>query len=79
MLNLCNIIICQKNTGVPDEDFVSYVNTWCEMGASLVGGCCRTTPDTIRAIHRTLPSRSDSTPLVESLQSEAGRVMIKTT
>ncbi|PWA62164.1 selenocysteine Se-methyltransferase [Artemisia annua] len=68
-----------KNTGVPDEDFVSYVNTWCEMGASLVGGCCRTTPDTIRAIHRTLPSRSDSTPLVESLQSEAGRVMIKTT
>ncbi|PWA66884.1 selenocysteine Se-methyltransferase [Artemisia annua] len=68
-----------KNTGVPDEDFVSYVNTWCEMGASLVGGCCRTTPDTIRAIHRTLPSRSDSTPLVENLQSEAGRVMIKTT
>ncbi|KAI7737821.1 hypothetical protein M8C21_028757 [Ambrosia artemisiifolia] len=47
-----------QNTGVPDEDFVSYVNKWCEIGASLVGGCCRTTPNTIKAICRTLPSRS---------------------
>jgi len=47
-----------QNTGVPDEDFVSYVNTWCEVGASLVGGCCRTTPNTIRAIYRTLSNRS---------------------
>ncbi|KAI3526715.1 hypothetical protein L1887_05977 [Cichorium endivia] len=47
-----------QNSGVRDEDFVSYVNTWCEMGASLIGGCCRTTPDTIRAIYRTLPGRS---------------------
>ncbi|XP_071738230.1 homocysteine S-methyltransferase 2-like [Rutidosis leptorrhynchoides] len=47
-----------KNTGVADVDFVSYVNTWCEIGASLVGGCCRTTPNTIRAICRTLPNRS---------------------
>ncbi|KAI3678891.1 hypothetical protein L6452_38195 [Arctium lappa] len=49
-----------KNTGVPDVDFVSYVNKWCEIGASLVGGCCRTTPNTIRAIFRTLPTRSVS-------------------
>ncbi|XP_023750797.1 selenocysteine methyltransferase isoform X2 [Lactuca sativa] len=49
-----------KNSGVPDEDFVSYVNTWCEMGASLIGGCCRTTPDTIRTIYRALPTRSGS-------------------
>ncbi|XP_076959991.1 homocysteine S-methyltransferase 2-like [Bidens hawaiensis] len=67
-----------QNTGVVEEDFVSYVNTWCEMGASLVGGCCRTTPDTIRAIHKILPSRSVSTPVVEALQSESGCVMIKT-
>ncbi|KAI3829694.1 hypothetical protein L1987_03822 [Smallanthus sonchifolius] len=67
-----------QNTGVLEEDFVSYVNTWCEMGASLVGGCCRTTPDTIRAIHKTLPSRSAPTPVVENLQSESGRLMIKT-
>ncbi|KAD6120029.1 hypothetical protein R6Q59_026128 [Mikania micrantha] len=49
-----------QNTGVPDEDFVSYVNNWCEIGASLVGGCCRTTPNTIKAICRTLPSKSSS-------------------
>ncbi|KAM7501368.1 hypothetical protein LguiB_000272 [Lonicera macranthoides] len=49
-----------QNTGVPDEDFVSYVNKWCEAGASLVGGCCRTTPSTIRAIYKTLSSRSPS-------------------
>ncbi|TQD95112.1 hypothetical protein C1H46_019268 [Malus baccata] len=51
-----------QNTGVSDEDFVSYVNKWCEVGASLVGGCCRTTPNTIRAIYRTLPNRSTSPP-----------------
>ncbi|KAG8653897.1 homocysteine S-methyltransferase 2 isoform X2 [Manihot esculenta] len=47
-----------QNTGVSDEDFVSHVNKWCEVGASLVGGCCRTTPNTIRAIYRTLSNRS---------------------
>ncbi|GLU07575.1 hypothetical protein SLE2022_245300 [Rubroshorea leprosula] len=47
-----------ENTGVSDEDFVSYVNKWCEVGASLVGGCCRTTPNTIRAIYMTLSSKS---------------------
>ncbi|GMH25799.1 hypothetical protein Nepgr_027642 [Nepenthes gracilis] len=45
-----------ENTGLSDEDFVSYVNNWREAGASLFGGCCRTTPKTIRAIHRTLRS-----------------------
>ncbi|KAI3449669.1 hypothetical protein Pfo_006334 [Paulownia fortunei] len=47
-----------QNTGVSDKDFVSYVNKWCEVGASLVGGCCRTTPHTIRSIYRTLSCRS---------------------
>ncbi|KAB1203323.1 Homocysteine S-methyltransferase 2 [Morella rubra] len=47
-----------QNTGVSDEDFVSYVDRWCELGASLVGGCCRTTPNTIKAIYRTLSNRS---------------------
>ncbi|XP_072990561.1 homocysteine S-methyltransferase 2-like [Typha latifolia] len=42
------------STGVSDEDFVSYVSNWYEAGASLIGGCCRTTPNTIRAISRAL-------------------------
>ncbi|XP_055813239.1 selenocysteine methyltransferase isoform X3 [Solanum dulcamara] len=49
--------IKQSNTGVTDEDFVPYVNKWCEAGASLVGGCCRTTPNTIRAIHNALSAK----------------------
>ncbi|OIT08148.1 PREDICTED: homocysteine S-methyltransferase 2-like [Nicotiana attenuata] len=46
-----------RNTGIADEDFVPYVNKWCDAGASLVGGCCRTTPNTIREIHHALSSR----------------------
>ncbi|GAV78383.1 S-methyl_trans domain-containing protein [Cephalotus follicularis] len=51
-----------QKTGVSDEDFVSYVKNWCEVGASLVGGCCRTTPNTIKAIHGTLSNRSAALP-----------------
>ncbi|KAL2463786.1 Homocysteine S-methyltransferase 2 [Forsythia ovata] len=47
------------STGVSDVDFVSHVGKWCDAGASLVGGCCRTTPDTIRAISKALSSRSN--------------------
>lgn len=52
-----------QSTGVADEDFVSYVGKWCEAGASLIGGCCRTTPNTIRAISKALSSRSSVTTL----------------
>lgn len=52
-----------QNTGVSDVDFVSYVNKWCEIGASLVGGCCRTTPNTIKAICQTLHNRSPAVQL----------------
>ncbi|KAM7254174.1 hypothetical protein ACFE04_031856 [Oxalis oulophora] len=47
-----------QRTGASCEDFISYVSKWCDDGASLVGGCCRTTPNTIRAIHRTLFDKS---------------------
>ncbi|KAI3980930.1 hypothetical protein MKX01_025495 [Papaver californicum] len=49
-----------ESTGVSNEDFVSYVNVWREAGASLIGGCCRTTPDTIRAIHKVLYAGSST-------------------
>ncbi|MCO5552287.1 hypothetical protein L7F22_005799 [Adiantum nelumboides] len=42
------------STGVSDVDFVSYVRKWKEAGASLIGGCCRTTPKTIRGITEAL-------------------------
>ncbi|XP_068650457.1 selenocysteine Se-methyltransferase-like [Aristolochia californica] len=43
-----------ESTGVSDDDFVSNVTRWREAGASLIGGCCRTTPNTIKAISRAL-------------------------
>ncbi|KAL2935849.1 Homocysteine S-methyltransferase 2 [Bienertia sinuspersici] len=49
-----------QNTGVPDEDFVSYVKHWWKAGASIFGGCCRTTPKTISGIYNTLSERSVS-------------------
>ncbi|TVU49178.1 hypothetical protein EJB05_00474, partial [Eragrostis curvula] len=39
-----------ESTGVSEGDFVSYVSEWRKDGAALIGGCCRTTPNTIRAI-----------------------------
>ncbi|KAK1592514.1 hypothetical protein Q3G72_026196 [Acer saccharum] len=47
-----------QSTGVRDEDFVSYIGKWRDAGASLFGGCCRTTPNTIRAISRVLSNKS---------------------
>ncbi|CAA0383355.1 unnamed protein product [Arabidopsis thaliana] len=43
-----------KSEGESEEDFVSYVSKWRDAGASLFGGCCRTTPNTIRAIAKVL-------------------------
>lgn len=47
-----------SSNGVADADFVSSVGKWHDLGASLIGGCCRTTPNTVRAISRALCSRS---------------------
>ncbi|XP_051127926.1 homocysteine S-methyltransferase 3-like isoform X2 [Andrographis paniculata] len=44
------------STGNGDKDFVSYVGKWRVAGAALIGGCCRTTPNTIRAISKILGS-----------------------
>lgn len=40
----------QKSSGVAERDFVPYIDKWCDAGASLFGGCCRTTPNTILGI-----------------------------
>jgi len=52
-----------ESTGVSDGDFVSYISEWCKDGATLIGGCCRTTPNTIRAIQRTLNQGSNTLQL----------------
>ncbi|ONM55155.1 Homocysteine S-methyltransferase 3 [Zea mays] len=58
-----NMGASQESTGVSDGDFVSYVNEWCIDGATLIGSCYRTTPNTIRAIHRTLNQGSNEQQL----------------
>ncbi|TVU49232.1 hypothetical protein EJB05_00530, partial [Eragrostis curvula] len=52
-----------ESTGVSEGDFVSYVSEWRKDGAALIGGCCRTTPNTIRAIVRTLNQDDSTGPL----------------
>ncbi|KAH1096333.1 hypothetical protein J1N35_013254 [Gossypium stocksii] len=48
----------EKTRWETEEDFVSYVGKWRDVGACLFGGCCRTTPNTIRAISRVLFDKS---------------------
>ncbi|KAG0539603.1 hypothetical protein BDA96_03G336800 [Sorghum bicolor] len=40
--------------GATGTDFVSSVGEWRRAGAALIGGCCRTSPATVRAIARAL-------------------------
>ncbi|KAJ4901121.1 Homocysteine S-methyltransferase 1 [Raphanus sativus] len=40
-----------------DAEFEMFAPKWRELGAKLIGGCCRTTPSTIRAISRDLKRR----------------------
>ncbi|GLJ47879.1 hypothetical protein SUGI_1011070 [Cryptomeria japonica] len=49
------------STRVSDVDFVSYVREWQELGASLIGGCCRTTLNTIKAISRIMNKKPSYT------------------
>lgn len=56
----------QKSTcATNEEDFVSYVGEWHEAGATLVGGCCRTTPNTIKAISTALYNKAFNTKITQ--------------
>ncbi|EFJ17183.1 hypothetical protein SELMODRAFT_179106 [Selaginella moellendorffii] len=33
-----------------EKDFMAFVKNWKRAGANVIGGCCRTTPDTVRGI-----------------------------
>lgn len=43
--------------GVGEMDVAAAAPGWIQRGASVVGGCCRTTPETIAAMRRALVSR----------------------
>jgi homocysteine S-methyltransferase len=48
-----------RHQWIPAEEsfsIVDHVTGWHEQGARLIGGCCRTTPETIRAIAAKLES-----------------------
>ena len=59
-------IIIQSNAGIPiiiddqvvyqetPKEFVSFTKILLELGVSIIGGCCGTTPDHIRAIKQTV-------------------------
>uniref|UniRef100_A0A2P2MX87 Uncharacterized protein MANES_14G102300 n=1 Tax=Rhizophora mucronata TaxID=61149 RepID=A0A2P2MX87_RHIMU len=48
------------STCFDDDKFEFFATRWRDLGASLIGGCCRTTPSTVQAISRVLKDRSTS-------------------
>jgi homocysteine S-methyltransferase len=45
---------------VAPDRYAEFAASWIEAGASVIGGCCGTTPETIRAVSRSL--RRQDTP-----------------
>ncbi len=61
---------------MPCEKFKEYVKPLCEAGANLIGGCCGTDPDYIRAVSKEagglkpLPWRGSPLPVLTSVSDE---------
>lgn len=51
------------------KSFDVMARRWQEAGASLIGGCCRTTPSTIRAVSKALKGRDRALISLESSES----------
>ena len=52
----------RKRTWLACEEPVSFADlarTWCDLGARFIGGCCRTTPEDIRAMAESLGKPSE--------------------
>merc|ERR1712129_232107 len=43
-----------ENTTMTDEQYAEYAVNWYKSGANIIGGCCRTTPDTIKTLKQTI-------------------------
>lgn len=55
-----NAMVQESEGGASETDFVSCVGKWRQAGAALVGGCCRTSPATVRAISWALRESDDA-------------------
>lgn len=51
----------QHGTNVSPADFAASARQWVDRGVQIVGGCCGTTPDHIRALVEALPARTSAT------------------
>lgn len=70
IINSTNIpIVVQPNAGLPKisfgetyydltvEEFIKYINKFIDMGVSIVGGCCGTTPEFTKALRKIADSK----------------------
>lgn len=54
----CLYFFCQPSKCFDDDKFEVFATRWRDSGAQLIGGCCRTTPATVKAVAKAL-SRKD--------------------
>eukprot|EP00931_Biecheleriopsis_adriatica_P068416 TRINITY_DN42373_c0_g1_i1.p1 TRINITY_DN42373_c0_g1~~TRINITY_DN42373_c0_g1_i1.p1 ORF type:complete len:323 (-),score=65.36 TRINITY_DN42373_c0_g1_i1:28-996(-) len=50
----------ESGTATADDEFVKMAREWAKLGASCIGGCCRTGPSTIKALKRAFESRAQA-------------------
>ncbi|KAJ8774630.1 hypothetical protein K2173_017076 [Erythroxylum novogranatense] len=50
------------STCFDDDKIELFATRWHDLGASLIGGCCRTTPSTIQAMSKILKGKSSNKP-----------------
>lgn len=65
LCNICQLLSYyavhpQPSTCFDDDKFELFATRWYDLGASLIGGCCRTTPSTIQAISKVLKNPEQS-------------------
>jgi S-methylmethionine-dependent homocysteine/selenocysteine methylase len=44
---------------ISEDEYAVHARDWQHMGASIIGGCCGTTPEYIRAVKRALAGRAE--------------------
>ncbi len=49
-----NSTLSELRQSLDPEGYLSFVETWCHLGATIVGGCCGIGPEHINALHKRL-------------------------